>query len=53
MITKNILQFRLKKLREQNNITQEELAKVVGVSQTTINAWEKEGKSLLLKEVIF
>lgn len=41
MITKNILQFRLKKLREQNNITQEELAKVVGVSQTTINAWEK------------
>ena len=31
---------RIKKLREQNNITQSELAKQLGITRSGVNAWE-------------
>ena len=31
---------RIKKLREQHNITQSELAKQLGITRSSVNAWE-------------
>ena len=32
---------RLKKLREQNSLTQSELAKQLGITRSSVNAWEQ------------
>ena len=40
MISNEILNHRLKKLRTEKKITQKKLAEILDVSQTTINAWE-------------
>lgn len=42
--------IKLKKLRESKRFSQEELAEMVGVSQTTIGNWEK-GKSIKFKHL--
>ena len=38
----NKLSFRLKELRQQKNISQQTLAKEIGVSQKAIDFWEKD-----------
>lgn len=37
MFSENIKNFRL-----ENNLTQEELAKIIGVSRSTVSAWEND-----------
>lgn len=41
MLTEEIMQFRLKKLRTEANYSQKKLGEFLDVTQTTINAWEK------------
>lgn len=38
------MEFNLKMLRASKNLSQDELANIIGVSQTTISSWE-QGKS--------
>lgn len=42
---------RIKKLREQHNITQSELAKQLGITRSSVNAWEM-GISVLSTQYI-
>ena len=46
-LNKELIGKRLKEFRENNNLTQEELAKQINTSHTTISAYES-GKTMLL-----
>lgn len=40
----DIIHIRLKQLRKQNNLSQAQLAKIIGVTQSCVTKWEN-GKS--------
>ncbi len=40
----NVISKRIKEIRNENNLTQEEFGKILGVSQDNVSLWEK-GKS--------
>ena len=37
-----MISYRIRHLREQHNITQAELAKQLGITRSSVNAWEME-----------
>ncbi|AEZ62662.1 putative transcriptional regulator [Streptococcus infantarius subsp. infantarius] len=44
--------MRLKELREAKGVTQEELAKVIGVNVRSVNRWEKGQSDIYLQKAI-
>ncbi|SDQ58375.1 helix-turn-helix transcriptional regulator [Streptococcus equinus] len=44
--------MKLKELREANGVTQEELAKVIGVNVRSVNRWEKGQSDIYLQKAI-
>lgn len=44
--------MKLKELREAKGVTQEELAKVIGVNVRTVNRWEKGQSDIYLQKAI-
>lgn len=42
---------RLKDLREDNDLTQKEMGKIIGVNRTSISNWEKEREIIPLKKL--
>ena len=47
----DITKYTLKELRARKNETQEEVAKKLGVSTTTYNAWEKDISNIAVSKV--
>lgn len=47
----NEMQFTLKELRARKNMTQEQVAKELGVSVQTYNAWEKDISNVAVSKV--
>ena len=47
----NERKYTLKELRARNNLTQEQTAEKLGVSQTTYNAWEKDISNVGISKV--
>ena len=47
-----ILKYTLKELRARVNMTQEEVAKKLGVSTQTYNAWEQDVSNVGFRKVI-
>lgn len=44
--------MKLKELREAKGVTQEELAKVIGVNVRSVNRWEKGQSDIYLQKAI-
>ena len=44
--------MKLRELREANGVTQEELAKVIGVNVRSVNRWEKGQSDIYLQKAI-
>ena len=44
--------MKLKELREARGVTQEELAKVIGVNVRSVNRWEKGQSDIYLQKAI-
>lgn len=44
-------QYTLKELRARKNMTQSEVAEIVGVSTQTYNAWEKDISNVAISKV--
>lgn len=47
----NEMQFTLKELRARKNMTQEQVAKDLGISVQTYNAWEKDVSNVAVSKV--
>lgn len=45
------MQFTLKELRARKNMTQEQVAKELGISVQTYNAWEKDVSNVAVSKV--
>jgi len=45
------MQFTLKELRARKNLTQEQVAKELGISVQTYNAWEKDVSGVAVSKV--
>ncbi len=43
---------KLKELREENNLTQQQMAKILGYTQTAIGKWEKGTRSPDLDDIV-
>lgn len=48
---KEMQQFSLKELRARKNLTQSEVAKEIGVSTQTYNAWERDVSNVAIGKV--
>lgn len=48
---KEMQQFSLKELRARKNLTQSEVAKEIGVSPQTYNAWERDVSNVAIGKV--
>lgn len=46
------MQFTFKELRARKDLTQRELAKILGVSVATYNSWEKNPEKMPIKKCI-
>lgn len=48
----DVRQYTLKELRARKNMTQEQVAKELGISTQTYNAWEKDISGVAVSKVI-
>ncbi|KAF3306002.1 helix-turn-helix domain-containing protein [Carnobacterium sp. PL17GRE32] len=46
------LKDKIKHLRKQNNLTQDDLAKRLGVAKTTVSTWERGGNRPLMDKIV-
>ena len=49
--TKKLQQYTLKELRARKNMTQYEVAKNIGISTQTYNAWERDVSNVAISKV--